>query len=51
MPPADTFDEERDLYESYLAAVAELRRRYLAGEPMPEGWDPREREARDAARD
>ena len=38
-PPTE-FDEARDLYESYFAAVAELRRRYLAGEELPEGWRP-----------
>lgn len=45
MPQDDKreFDEARDCYESYYAAVAELRRRYLAGEPLPEGWQPPKR--------
>lgn len=37
----DEFDETADCLGSYYAAVAELRRRYLSGEAMPEGWDPR----------
>jgi hypothetical protein len=42
MPQDDEreFDEEADCYLSYYAAVAELRRRFLAGEPLPEGWRP-----------
>jgi hypothetical protein len=36
----DEFDEEADCIASYYAAVAELRRRYLAGEELPEGWRP-----------
>ena len=42
MPQDDEreFDEESDCYLSYYAAVAEMRRRFLAGEPLPEGWRP-----------
>lgn len=34
------FDPDADCRDSYYAAVAELRRRYLAGEELPEGWRP-----------
>lgn len=39
-PPIE-FDEARDLYDSYYAAVAEMRRRLLAGEPLPPEWMPK----------
>lgn len=38
--PLGGFDDEADCIGSYYAAVAELRRRYLAGEELPEGWRP-----------
>lgn len=39
-PDEDTAWETADCIGSYYAAIEELRRRWLAGEPMPEGWEP-----------
>jgi hypothetical protein len=39
------FDAERDCHDSYYAAVAELRRRFLAGEYIPPEWHPETRSA------
>lgn len=39
------FDPERDFYESYMAVIAELRRRWLAGEYIPPEWRPDTRRA------
>jgi hypothetical protein len=36
----DEYDPLLDFYLSYYACVDELRRRYLAGEPLPDEWNP-----------
>lgn len=41
MPQDDGFDELRDCHDSYYAAVAEMRRRWLAGEELPPEWTPK----------
>jgi hypothetical protein len=41
-------EEDADSYGSWLAAIAEMRRRYLAGEPIARLW--REAEERQRAK-
>jgi hypothetical protein len=36
----DSFDPARDCHDSYYAAVAELRRRFLAGQLSLADWTP-----------
>lgn len=40
MPQDNEFDELLDCHDSYYAAVAEMRRRWLAGEELPPEWTP-----------
>jgi hypothetical protein len=42
---APAYDESRDLHDSYYAAVAELRRRFLAGQLSLADWTPSGRRA------
>lgn len=43
MPNDEMTEEEclRDCHDSYYAAVAEMRRRWLGGEPLPPEWTPK----------